>query len=412
MSSVLLDALLPVIFLFYFFSVILIVLSYKSFRGGIDYLNFFKRELAGPRSGYTPFATIFVPCRGLDQDLKANLSALFDQDYPEYEIVFIADDEKDEAVPVIKQLVSSPARPARLVIAPKTSLSSQKVENLREGVLHASAGSKVFVFTDSDARTSPGWLRSLVAPLEDKNTGAATGYRWFIAEKFSLASEMCSVWNASIATALGENTKGNFCWGGSMALRRDVFDDLDIRERWRGTLSDDFTVTRAMKDADRPIVFVPGALTASIENCTLGKLFEFTTRQMKITRVYSPHLWIASFIGSGIFNLVYLWGIWIIVSEMLYGGTIWPAIAVLILISLFSIGKSWLRLKAVGLVLTGHKKQLRLQWITQNTLWILSPAVFFYNCVAALLSRNITWRGITYELKSPSETVITARSGE
>jgi hypothetical protein len=29
-----------------------------------------------------------------------------------------------------------------------------------------------------------------------------------------------------------------------------------------------------------------------------------------------------------------------------------------------------------------------------------------YNALAALFSRRITWRGITYELKSPTETVI------
>lgn len=390
------------IYIFYFFSAVLVVLSYKSFRGGINYLNFFKHELAKRRSEYTPSATIFVPCRGLDQDLKENLSALFEQDYPEYEIVFIVDDESDQAVPVIKDVISNNDCPAKLVIASKTAGSSQKVENLREGVLHASTESKVFVFTDSDARTSPEWLRALTAPLESDNTGAATGYRWFLSGKPSFASEMCSAWNASIASALGPNINSNFCWGGSTAVKRDVFEELNIRERWLGTLSDDFTVTRVMKEAGKDIVFVPRALIPSIEDCTLQRLFEFTTRQMKITRVYSPNLWIASFIGSGLFNLVYVWGLGIIT----FAQTKWPAIVALALVTLFSVGKSWLRLRAVKLVLPARKKKLRLQSVTQNTLWILTPAVFFYNCIAALLSRKITWRGISYELKSPSETVI------
>ena len=115
---------------------------------------------------------------------------------------------------------------------------------------------------------------------------------------------MNSVWNASIASALGPNTSSNFCWGGSMAIRRDTFERLDMREKWRGTLSDDFAVTRTMDEANLPIVFVPQAMTAAVESCTFRGMIEFTTRQMKITRVYAPNLWLLSFVGSGLFNAV------------------------------------------------------------------------------------------------------------
>ena len=115
---------------------------------------------------------------------------------------------------------------------------------------------------------------------------------------------MRSAWNASIASALGPNTKTNFCWGGSMAIRRDVFERVGMREKWRGTLSDDFAVTRAMNEAGLPIVFVPQALTASVEDCSFREMLEFTTRQMKITRVYARPLWLLSFVGSAVFNAV------------------------------------------------------------------------------------------------------------
>jgi cellulose synthase/poly-beta-1,6-N-acetylglucosamine synthase-like glycosyltransferase len=399
-----------VIFVYYFFALVLIVLSYKSFRGGINYLNFFKAELAKSHAQFTPFASVFAPCKGLDNELRENLSALLSQDYPDYEVVFVVDDETDAAVPTIREIMSDNSTPSKLVIAPKTTTSSQKVENLREAVLHAAADSEVLVFVDSDARPGRNWLRALVAPLADEKIGAATGYRWFVSRVPDFASEMLSVWNASIASSLGPNLKSNFCWGGSTAIRREVFEKLDIRERWRGALSDDFTVTRVIKEAGLSVFFVPRALAGSIENCSLGGLVEFTTRQMKITRVYSPDLWIAAFIGSGIFNLVFIWGIAIIIYRLFYGGRVWPAATALILVSAFSIGKSWLRSKAVKLVLQDHKAELERQSWPQNTLWILSPALFFFNAAAAALSRKITWRGITYELKSPSETVILERS--
>lgn len=391
---------------FYLFAAILIFLSCKSFRGGIDYLNYFKVELSKPKSDYTPFCSIIAPCRGLDEDLEANLAALFKQDFPQFEILFVVDDAQDEAVSVIKKVSRQNAKIAKLIIAGKAKDESQKVHNLRQAVLEVSDESKVFVFVDSDARPDNGWLRNLIAPLSDENVGCTTGYRWFIAKRGGFSSQMRSVWNASIASALGANTNTNFCWGGSTAIRRAFFEKLDLREKWRGTLSDDFTVTRAMKEANLPIYFVPHCLTASVEDCTWRELLEFTTRQMKITRVYAPHLWRASFIGSFLFNLVFVWGILIIAFFSTDTFDFWFALVSLSLISVFSIGKARLRLNAAKLVLKKYEKELNQQFWTQNTLWIFSPALFFYNALRALLSREIVWRGIGYQLKSPAETIV------
>ena len=394
------------ILLFYFFAGVLILLSFKSFRGGIDYLRFFKTEFAKPRSAFTPFVTIIAPCRGLDVGLEDNLRTIFEQDYPEYEIIFVVDDVNDAAVPVIEEVIRKAAKDAKLIIAPKAVGCSQKVENLREAVLHANESSRAVIFVDSDARPSKDWLRSLVAPLQDKTVGASTGYRWFISERSSFASEMRSAWNASIASALGPNTKTNFCWGGSMAMRRDVFEQIDMREKWRGTLSDDFAVTNAMKDADLKMVFVPQAMTASVENCTFSELLEFTTRQMKITRVYARHLWLLSFFGSALFNIVMISAFMIVIYSRKNDLSVFIAILTLALVSLFSVGKAWLRLKAVKLALTQYQRELARQFWTQNTLWLLTPALFFYNSFTAWISRRLKWRGIAYELKSADETVI------
>jgi Glycosyltransferases, probably involved in cell wall biogenesis len=408
-------------FVFYLLAAVQVFLSYKSMRGGIEYLRFFRRELARPESDFSPFASIIAPCRGLDEDLEKNLNALFEQDYPRYEIIFVLDSEKDAAFPVIQKVIQSRNHsththqndiPCRIVIAGKAKNESQKVHNLREAVLHVSDESEIFVFVDSDARPSKKWLRNLTAPLADETIGATTGYRWFISKKRNFASELRAAWNASVASALGANVKSNFCWGGSMALRRATFEKIRMRERWRGTLSDDFAVTRVLKEAGLPIHFVPQALTASVEDCNFRELLEFSTRQMKITRVYSSHLWKASFIGSVIFNLVFVWGIFILFfSSPASFAFIYTSFA-LFLISAFSAGKSLLRLRAVRLVLKDYERDLKLQFWTQNTLWTLTPAIFFYNSLCALLSREIVWRGIRYRLDSPERTTVAAENGK
>ena len=397
------------LWLFIFFAVVLVWFSFRSLHGGFAYLRFFREGLSDEPVGFSPFTTIIAPCRGIDPDMATNLQALFDQEYPAFEIIFVVDDAADVSVAVIEELIGRNREiPAKLVIAPKSTTSSQKVENLREAVLHADSASEIFAFVDSDARPSQTWLRSLVAPLIDANVGATTGYRWFISPQPTLASELRSVWNASVASSLGPNTKSNFCWGGSMAMRRDVFERFAMRDKWHGTLSDDFVVTRALDDAGLPIVFVPGAMAASVENCSFRELLEFTTRQMKITRVYQTKLWVLSFIGSGLFCVVMTTAFLIVLLSRTNGIAVWSAIATIALVSAFSLGKAWLRLRAIRLALPQYGPELDRQTLTQLTLWLVTPAIFLYNAVVALLSRRMTWRGIRYELKSPTETVIIA----
>ena len=393
--------------IFYILALLQIYFSYRSFRGGIDYLNYFKRELAKEPSEFAPFATIICPCKGDENGLKENLSTLFEQDYPAYEIVFVVDDESDLAVNVIEEVSRSAAynpKNTKLVVAPKAIDSSQKVENLREAVVHANKRSEVFVFVDSDARPSKTWLRDLVAPLEDSRIGATTGYRWFISKRQTFASELRNVWNASIASALGPNTKENFCWGGSTAIRRETFEKLDMREKWRGTLSDDFAVTRAMNESGLAIHFVPQAQTASFDDCTFREMLEFTTRQMKITRVYAQKYWLLSFFGSGLFCVTTAWALLIVIFSKTNDLAVYFAIATLAVVTILSTAKSWLRLKAVSKVLTQYSSELKKQTFSQLTLWAISPTIFLLNSIAALFSRRMTWRGTTYEMVSAIET--------
>jgi len=401
------------IFVFYILAAVLVWLSFKSLHGGINYLNYFKRELAKAPSTYAPFATVIASCKGLDEDLEANLSALVEQDYPSYEVIFVVDDERDAAVPVIEVLRtgSKGAIKCKLIVAPKAVDSSQKVENLREAILHVSDESAVFVFADSDVRPSKVWLRSLVSALENDAVGAATGYRWFISKTPTFASELRNVWNASIASALGPNTKDNFCWGGSMAIKRDTFENLDIREKWRGTLSDDLAVTRAVADAGLQIVFVPRALTPGIEDCTFREMLEFTTRQMKITRVYATRLWLLSFLGSGLFCSVTTVALLIVIFSRRNGIEVFAALATLLLVAALSAAKSWLRLNAVRTVLREYEPELKKQRFPQLTLWAISPFIFLYNCFAALVSRRLVWRGTEYELVSATNTLIIETKG-
>jgi ceramide glucosyltransferase len=401
---------------FYFFAAIVIWLGIISVRGGKRFAEYLRLDTARPLPDFTPFVSVIAPTRGLDQGLHENLAMLFQQEYPNYEIIFVTDEESDPSLNVIEEVkrsfASAPPHPdkkntcTRVVIAGAAVDSGQKVHNLRVAVGEIDSRSEALVFVDADARPQVHWLRSLVAPLHDQRIGAATGYRWFIPLHGGLASQLCSVWNASIVSALGENEGQNFCWGGSTAIRRDTFEHLNIRERWRGTVSDDFALTNALKEAHLPIHFVPACLTASLEDCTFRELVEFTTRQVKITRVYASHLWRAALIGSLLFVLVFFGGIVLVITRALLGLSFWVPLLLLVLICILGALKAHVRLRAVQLPLAKYSSELSGTMPAHLLLWPITSALFLYNCIAAMFSRRIEWRGIRYELKSPTEAVI------
>jgi ceramide glucosyltransferase len=399
--------------LFYFFAAIVIWLGVLSLRSGLKFHSYVKRETSRPLPEFTPFVSVIAPCRGLEDGLRENLAALFAQDYQAYEIIFVTDSADDPSLAVIEKLISAESFngrvSTRVVIAGSAIDSGQKVHNLRAAVLEADPRSEVLVFVDSDARPNPEWLRSLVAPLDDLRIGASTGYRWFIANKGGLASQLRSVWNASIASALGERHDKNFCWGGSTAIRRTTFDKLQIRERWRGTVSDDFTMTRVLQEAKLPIHFVPVCIVGSFGDCAVSELIEFTNRQLKITRVYAPHLWKPLLIGSLLFCAVFFGGLFLVAVRAILGLPYALPLALIVIIYALGAAKGYIRLKAVMIPLVDYKRELAKSLPAHLLLWPIASALYLFNAIVAAFSRRISWRSITYELKSATEAVIISR---
>lgn len=383
-----------------------------SLRGGFRYACYVRAELSHQRREFAPFATVFVPCRGIDEGLKENLAAIFRQDYPTFEVIVVSDRADDPALAVVAEASRFLERRAgplvRVIIAGEATDSGQKVHNLRAAVGEADPHSIIFAFVDTDARPTALWLRSLVAPLADESIGAATGYRWFIAQG-GFASHLRSVWNASIASALGAESEKNFCWGGSTAVRRETFERLAVAERWRGTVSDDLIVTRVLHEAGLPIKFVPQCLTPSFEGCSFRELVEFTTRQLKITRAYASHLWKAVLTGSLIFVLAFFGGLALVVSRAATGRSFITPLGLLLIIFAMGATKSYVRLRAVRSVIADRGLLSVATTLAHLTLWPFASLLYLGNALAAMVSQRITWRGITYELKSPTEAVIIRR---
>ena len=352
-----------------------------------------------PKSNWRPRVLVICPCKGLDIGFRENADAILNQDYRNLRVVFVVESPHDPAAAELKQFG------ATVLVSGTTDARGQKVHNLIHAVENAALDAEVFVFCDSDARYPADWISNLIPPLEDKSVAVSTGYRWYVSEPGSTASLLRTIWNASVVTALGSHSR-NFAWGGSMALRREVFDQIRVREAWDHAVSDDFAVTLAARAAGMRIVFVPACLIPSYGGCTWPELLEFTTRQIIITRVYEPKLWRLAFVGQTIFNVAFWWSVVRLIgpSPAPAVGTIWLALYLL------SAIKASIRLEAVASVVPpGILSKQRWSYIL---LAPLGSMLYEYNLVRSAFTREIIWRQRRYSLISPQRTIVRPGAGE
>jgi len=402
-----------VIAVFYILIILQVAAGIYSLWTGLEWYQMVRRRASSHSGFYAPVAAVICPCKGLEPGLEENLTALTQFDYPSYEIYFSLATSLDPAVKVIERVKAAGQRPVHIVIAGPPENSSDKVHNLGRAVAALPAGKfEAVVFVDSDVRLPRGWLRKLTAPLQNSRVGATTAYRWIIPSgkigEGGFASAMASAWNASVATLLGKE-KENFCWGGGTAIRWKTFEDAGVLAAWNGALSDDFTITQALNDAGSAIVFCPECMAATLHPWTGAQLLDFTTRQIVITRVYSPKRWMLGMISHLGYSLTFLYGIVVILAVMISGDS-WGQLALLELAPpLLAAMKGALRTAALDQLLPEWKARLA-QW---GWVWIalapLVPFLFSWNFLSSLATRRIRWRGIRYELVSSSTTRILTR---
>ncbi|MGH9337195.1 MAG: glycosyltransferase, partial [Vicinamibacteria bacterium] len=343
-------------------------------------------------TGRLPSVTLFVPCCGEEEGLEENLESLLVQDYPEFRARFIVESSADGAVPVIERLLERHSGRGGLVIAGAARGRSQKVHNLLAAIQDAPE-SEVLVFADSDGRPEPGWLKLLVPALDRAKVGVASTYRFYLPEPATFATLLRSVWNASVLTLLGDHHH-NFAWGGSMAMRRDVFERIGVVDVWQNALSDDYAVTHAVRRAGLKVEFVPQCLVATGGRVGFIDLLSWSARQIAITRVYWPALFRVAAVTHLLFTT------FLVLAPLAGFFRLWTAILVLAFWS--------------GVVRAGAIADLAPQWRRgiQRHFWAYSlmvPLAAFLTMqgvLRALSSRRVEWRGKIYEMRSASETVI------
>src|SRR4051812_26492679 len=119
---------------FYLLAAIVIWLGVLSLRGGFRFAAYVRKEISKPLADFTPYTSVFAPCRGLEEGLRENIAALFIQQYPSYEIIFVSDNSNDPSLALIsevsKNLLPAAGVSTKVIVAGPATDSGQKVHNL------------------------------------------------------------------------------------------------------------------------------------------------------------------------------------------------------------------------------------------------------------------------------------------
>jgi ceramide glucosyltransferase len=394
---------------------LLFIQSVGSLVGGFRFLKLIRKNRARSSGGYQPPVALIIPCKGIDDRFKQNVIHFLDQDYPRYQVVFVVASQDDPAyeylVAVIAQSQGAAPRSnpkQTVIVAGYSDKNGEKVNNLLAGLAAVDAQVEVLAFADVDAQPSREWLRFLVAPLESRGVTVSTGYRWYLPSA-SLASRLRAAWDTSIATMMGEHDH-NFAWGGSMAIRVGDFARLRIADHyWQGTVSDDYAITRAVRDSGGKIRFEPRCLVASQEDSTFADFINWANRQIIITRVYATHYWYMGLASYSLYALAFVWGLVLLILPGVAISSKMIAAALLAGILTLGILKGATRTVAAREIFPSERATLDRYGSCYWQFTPLIPWVMLYNFVTAGFQRRIEWRGTVYQLKSRNELKVIRR---
>lgn len=359
---------------------------------------------------YDPPVIVVVPVKGADEGLLDHLVGLTAQDYRQYRVACVVESTEDPAYPVLQDFAEryqpahdAPCRSITVLVAGLAERGSQKVHNQLAALAQLDPADEVIVFADADAVAHPQWLRRLVIPLKKKHYGVTTGYRWLVPSDGHLASRLASVMNASVAT-LGGPKRWNLAWGGSMAIRRDVAEQVRLVDHWRGALSDDYQMTRAVRQAGLQVYFVARSMIPSPARFTWAGLLRFGRRQYMITRIYAPLIWLTALGGHALYTLGTVTAL--IALAM---GHLAPLIPVA-LVYLCDYQRARTRRLAASLVFDESvTAALRPAFALDRWATPLWMAVHLGIVLSSTFGRTVRWAGITYFMRQRQDVRITSR---
>ena len=149
---------------------VLLLTGFSLLMTGATHVSVLRVRARAQKRCALPPVSVLKPLCGVDEGLYENLVSLARQDYPEFELVLGAEDPDDPALSLARALRRDfPDLRMRIVAGFPALGMNPKVSNL--SALSERAKYDVMLISDSNVRAGPGYLRALVAELDDPRVG-------------------------------------------------------------------------------------------------------------------------------------------------------------------------------------------------------------------------------------------------
>lgn len=324
--------------------------------------------------------SILKPLHGLDEGLEDNLRTFFEQDYPDFEILFAARYKDDPCWTVVDALCAQyPKVPCRRFITGEPPYPNAKVFSV--ATMLRDATHDLVVMSDSDIRVDARMLQVISAEFEDGSVGVATcPYRavpgrsfWSLLEALGMNTEF---WGGCLTARFVERGV-KFAVGPTSAARRSVLNAIGGFERFREYLAEDFVMGQFAAEAGYGVILSSYVVEHRIGSQAWRANFGHRLRWNRGSRRSRPAGYVGQVFTHPLAVAILLTAVW---------PAAWPALAVT---AVARAASAW---AVAGSVL--HDRLYRKHW----SLIPLQDLLSFAFWVAGFFGNTIEWRGRKYWL--------------
>jgi ceramide glucosyltransferase len=233
-----------------------------------------------------PPLSVLRPLAGAEDNTEANLRSLFEQRYPEFEVLLSVHDEADPAAAIARRVMAQyPEIRSRLIVAGASPFPNAKVWSLR--ALLPEAKYETLVMSDSDIRIEQGGFATIASELSQTGVAlvtcpyrAAGGPRfWSLVEALGLNTEFLG--GLLTARMLGGV---DFAIGCTTAIRRADLGGIGGLEHLQRYLAEDFMMGKLIHHQGKTVTLSRCIIEHHIGNDGFLKNWKHRLRWARSTR--------------------------------------------------------------------------------------------------------------------------------
>jgi ceramide glucosyltransferase len=342
-----------------------------------------ERNATGEGARPTQPVSILKPLRGTDPEMYESFRSHCLQDYSEYEIIFGVSDPADPAIELVERLkLDFPQSAIRLMICSRNLGANIKVSNLAQMVSHAKHDA--ILVNDSDIRVQPDYLRRVINPLQDHQTGLVTClYRGIASPTLGSRLESLGIstdFAAGVLTARQFEEGISFGLGSTLAFRRGDLEAIGGFEAIVDYLADDYEIGKRISARGLKVELSEVVVETFLPAYSLRQFIDHQLRWGRAVR--DSRL--------GYLGLVLTFGLpWAILTVVFSCGTLWAWLLLAVTASLRV---------AVALVVGWWVLRDR-QVLRLLALLPLRDFVALLVWFGSLFGHKVIWRGDVFRLK-------------